>query len=298
MPRDNGFHPELRRLARFLPPTSVTPKTLWLMRALESLVPGSEGVEELTLTSGRSVRLCRPASSDGPSAALLWIHGGGYVMGRPKHSDEFCLRLNRRLGITVAAPEYRLAPEHPYPAGLEDCYAALVWLASLPSVDSTRVAIAGESGGGGLAAALAFLARDRGEVSPVLQLLSYPMLDDRTTAKPTAAMGYRLWNENSNRFAWTAYLRGADPDLAVPARRTDLAGLPPAWLGTGTADLFYDEDIAYAQRLKTAGVPCDLEVVDGAFHGFDRVAARTSVARSFFDSQCEALRKAFAGPAG
>ena len=233
-----------------------------------------------------------------PSAAMLWIHGGGYVMGRPKLSDEFSVRLNRRLGITIAVPEYRLAPEHPYPAALEDCYAALLWLASLPSVDATRIAIAGESGGGGLAAALAFLARDRGEVSPVLQLLSYPMLDDRTTAKPTAALGYRLWNENSNRFAWTAYLRGADPDLAVPARRTDLAGLPPAWLGTGTADLFYDEDIAYAQRLKTAGVPCDLEVVDGAFHGFDRVAARTSVARSFFDSQCEALRKAFAGPAG
>ena len=295
MPRDSGFHgfhPDLRRIARFLPPTSMTPRTLWLMRAAESLVPGSEGVEELTLTSGRSVRLYRPDGDSSPTPALLWIHGGGYVMGRPKLSDDFCLRLSRRLGITVAAPQYRLAPEHPYPAAVEDCYVALLWLASLPSVDSTRLAIAGESGGGGVAAALALLARARGEVSPVLQLLSYPMLDDRTVSKPSVAHGYRLWNERSNRFAWAAYLRGADPDVAVPARRTDLAGLPPAWIGTGTADLFCDEDIAYAQRLTAAGVPCQLEVVDGGFHGFDRVAAHTSVARSFFDSQCEALRKA------
>lgn len=264
------------------------------MRAVESLVPGSKGVEALTLTSGKNVRLYRPEGSDGPSAALLWIHGGGYIMGVPKHSDDFCLRLSRRLGITVAAPQYRLAPEHPYPAAVEDCYAALRWLASLPSVDSARLAIAGESGGGGVAAALAFVARDRGDVNPVLQLLSYPMLDDRTVSKPYVARHYRLWNERMNRFAWTAYTRGADPDVAVPARRTDLAGLPPAWVGTGTADLFCDEDIAYAQRLRAAGVPCHLEVVDGGFHGFDRVAARTAVARSFFDSQCESLRKAFA----
>jgi len=293
MPRDDGIHPDLRRIARFLPPTSVTPRTLWVMRGLEKMfVPAKKGVEALTLTSGRSVRLCRAVGNDGPSAALLWIHGGGYVMGKPKLSDEFCLRLNRRVGITVAAPEYRLAPGHPYPAGLEDCYAALVWLASLPSVDATRVAIAGESGGGGLAAALAFLARDRGEVSPALQLLSYPMLDDRAASKPSVAHRYRLWNEPSNRFAWTSYIRGADPDVAVPARRTALAGLPPAWIGTGTADLFYDENIAYAQRLRAAGVPCQLEVVDGGFHGFDRVARSTPVARQFFDRQCEALRKA------
>lgn len=245
----------------------------------------------LILTSGRAVRLYR-AAEGGRTAAMLWIHGGGYVAGRPKLSDDFCLRLNRRLGITIAAPEYRLAPEHPYPAGLEDCYAALLWLAALPSVDASRLAIAGESAGGGLAAALAFMARDRGEISPVLQMLSYPMLDDRTVAKAGVAHRYRLWNERSNRFGWASYLRGADPDVAVPARRTDLSGLPPAWIGTGTADLFCDEDIAYAQRLEAAGVPCHLEIVEGGFHGFDRVAARTSVGRAYFASQCNALRNA------
>ncbi len=293
MPRDNGFHPDLRGLARFLPRTAVTPRTLWLMRAAERVPIGvSKDTEVLTLTSGRHVRLHRPPGNDGPPAALLWIHGGGFVIGRPQQSDEFCRRLSRKLGITVAAPSYRLAPEHPYPAAVEDCYAALRWLVSLPSVDPSRVAIAGESGGGGLAAALAFIIRDRGEISPVLQLLSYPMLDDRTVSRTATAHMLRLWNERMNRFAWASYLDGSDPDVAVPARRNDLAGLPPAWIGTGSADLFYDEDVAYADRLNSAGVRCHLEVVRGAFHGFDRVAARTAVARAFFDSQCTALRAA------
>jgi len=297
MRRDNGFHPELSGMAKFLPHTALSPRTLRLMRALEWMPVGvDKDVEVLTLTSGRNVRLHRAPPRGGPGAALLWIHGGGYVIGRPHHSDEFCRRLNRRLGITIAAPQYRLAPEHPYPAALEDCYAALKWLASLPSVDPTRVVIAGESGGGGVAAALAFMVRDRGEIEPVLQLLSYPMLDDRSVSNPAVAHRYRLWNERMNRFAWAAYLRGSDPDVAVPARRNDLAGLPPAWIGTGTADLFYDEDVAYAERLNDAGVPCHLEVVQGAFHGFDRVAARTAVARAFFDSQCAAVQAALRAP--
>lgn len=293
MPRDNGIHPDLRMLARFLPPTSVTPRTLWVIRALESLpIGGRKGVEVLTLTSGRRVRLHTPPHQNGPAPAMLWIHGGGYLFGNPRYDDELCQRFSRTLGIVVAAPEYRVAPEHAYPAALEDCYAALEWLSSLPSVEPARIAIAGESAGGGLAAALALLARDRGEITPALQLLSYPMLDDRTVAKPGAASSYRMWNERSNRFGWASYLAGADPDIAVPARRTDLAGLPPAWIGVGTADLFCDEDIAYAERLKDAGLPCHLEVVPGGFHGFDRIAARTSVARAYFDSQCQALRGA------
>ena len=195
-------------------------------------------------------------------------------------------------GITVASPSYRRAPEHPYPAALEDLYAALKWLVSLPSVDSERVAIGGESAGGGLAAALAFMVRDRGEISPVLQLLSYPPLDDRTVSNPAVARNYRLLNERSNGFGWASYLGGADPDVAVPARRTDLAGLPAAWIGVGTVDLFYEEDVAYAERLRGASVPCHLEVVQGAFHNFDRVHARAPVSRAYFDSQCEALRAA------
>jgi acetyl esterase/lipase len=207
-----------------------------------------------------------------------------------------CHGFATRLGITVASVEYRLAPEHPYPAPLEDCYAALAWLAGLPAVDPTRVAIGGASAGGGLAAALAFLARDRGEVTPLFQLLAYPMLDDRsslTAEKPT----YRLWNTRSNQFGWTAYLGDADRQVAVPARRVDLAGLASAWIGVGTHDLFHDEDLAYAERLRGAGVPCEVEIIPGAFHGFDLVAPKVRVSQHFFDSQCDTLRAALASSA-
>lgn len=293
MPRDDGFHPELRNIARFLPRTLITPRSLPVTRALQSLAfRGAKDVEAVTLTSGGHVRLHKPPGDVAPTPAMLWMHAGGYMAGTPRQGDQACRLYSRTLGITVAAPSYRLAPEHPYPAALEDVYAALKWLVSLPFVDPQRVAIAGESAGGGLAAALAFMVRDRGEISPVLQLLSYPMLDDRTVSNPAVARKYRLWNERSNRLGWASYLGGADPDVAVPARRTDLAGLPAAWIGVGTLDLVYEEAVAYAERLRSASVPCDLEVVPGAFHSFDRAHARAPVSRAFFDSQCEALRAA------
>lgn len=259
-----------------------------------------EDVEVLTLTSGVRVRLHRPAGITGPAPAMLWIHGGGYIIGTPAQDDELCRRYARELGITVAAVEYRLAPEHRYPAALEDCYTALAWLAALPSVDPRRVAIGGASAGGGLCAALALLARDRGELPLAAQLLVYPMIDDRTVHRHGLDNpGHRLWNQSSNRFGWAAYLGDADPDVAVPARREDLSGLPRAWMGVGTLDLFHDEDLAYAQRLRDAGVSCRIEVVQGAFHGFDGILPKADVSRSFFRSQCDLLREAFtAQPAG
>jgi acetyl esterase/lipase len=292
--RDNGFHPELRRRARFVPRTLFTARTFRIMRPLVSatLFGTAKDAEILTLPSGNSVRLHRPVGRDGHVPAMLWMHGGAYLSGHPQHTDGLCHRFSRNLGITVAAPSYRFAPEHPYPAALEDCYAALRWLASLPAVDTARIAVGGQSAGGGLAAALAFMARDRGEISLALQVLSYPMLDDRSVAKMPTAHNYRMWNERSNRFAWATYLGDADPDVAVPGRRKDLAGLPQAWIGVGTEDLFYDEILAYARRLRDANVPCHLEVAPGAFHTFDYLAPRTSVARSYFASQCEALRNA------
>jgi acetyl esterase/lipase len=196
--------------------------------------------EVITLSSGVSVRLCRPVGITEPTPALLWIHGGGYVIGSTLQDDPLCHRFSRRLGITVASVEYRLAPEHPYPAPVEDCYSALTWLAGLPSVDPRRVAIGGGSAGGGLAAALALLARDRAEVTPAFQLLVYPMLDDRSSATGHNP-NHRLWNARSNHFGWTAYLGDADPQVAVPARRDDLSGLPPAWIGVGTHDLLHDK---------------------------------------------------------
>jgi acetyl esterase/lipase len=291
------FHPELRRSARLLPKQMITPLTLPFIRAASRLMWRSEpeGVEVLTLPSGVQVRLYRPAEHTAPGPALLWIHGGGYVIGDAAQDDVLCRRFSRELGATVASVNYRLAPEHPYPAPVEDCYSALAWLSRLPSVDSSRVAIGGASAGGGLAAALALLVRDRGEIALSAQILVYPMLDDRTAQRTDLDNpGHRLWNNSSNKFGWRAYLGNADPDVAVPARREDLAGLPPAWIGVGTLDLFHDEDLVYAERLQAAGVPCEVMVVEGAFHGFDGIAPKADVSQSFFASQCALLRTAFA----
>jgi acetyl esterase/lipase len=301
VPHRIDFHPELRRAARILPRQVITPVTLPFIRRASRLMwrKAPSDAEVLTLASGVTVRLFRPsgaASSHVP--ALLWIHGGGYVIGEAAQDDLLCRRFAKELGATVVSVDYRLAPEHPYPTPLEDCYAALRWMAKLPSVDPDRVAIGGASAGGGLAAALALLARDRGEIPLAAQLLVYPMIDDRTVHRTGLDNpGHRLWNQSSNRFGWRSYLGDADPNVAVPARRDDLAGLPPAWIGVGTLDLFHDEDLEYAERLRAAGVPCEVMVVDGAFHGFDGIAPKADVSLSFFDSQCALLRTAFTSAA-
>ena len=291
--RVDEIHPDLRRVARFAPRQFVYPWSLPLLRRLPMGTRSSDdGVDVVDLPSGAGARLYRPTAAAAPTAALLWIHGGGYLLGSPEQDDALCRRYVQRLGIVVAAARYRLAPEHPYPIPLEDCYTVLTWLAGLPGVDADRIAIGGASAGGGLAAALGFLARDRGEVSPVLQVLSYPMLDDRTVGPELDKPGFRLWNARSNRFGWTSYLGGADPAVAVPARRTDLAGLAPAWLGMGTLDLFCAEDLAYAARLNAAGVECEVHEVPGAFHGFDGLAPKAAVSQAYFDSTCASLRRA------
>lgn len=298
---DSPFHPDLRRIARFLPRGGIGPRTIGPIRALGRLADrrGRGRAEEHDLGTA-SVRLHRPTSAapPTPSPALLWIHGGGLVIGSAAQEDDLCRHLADHLGLPVAAVDYRLAPEHPFPAPLEDCHDALVWLAGRDEVDPTRIAIGGASAGGGLAAALALLARDRGEVAPAFQLLVYPMLDDRSALRTDAEeRSFRLWNRKANAFGWRSYT-GREPGaedidgLAAPARHDDLTRLPPAWIGVGTLDLFHDEDVAYAERLLQAGVDCRLDVVDGAFHGFDRVAARTPVAKAFLATQVEVLAAA------
>ncbi len=246
-----------------------------------------KGVEVLTLGSGVGVRLYRPAGVTGPGAARLWIHGGGTVMGSAAQEDRFCRKLANFTDVAVVAVDHRLAPEHPYSAPLEDCYTALQWLTRQPGVDPARVAVGGASAGGGFAAAVAQRAHDRGDVELALQMLVYPMLDDRTPAESRRRV---MWTARDNRTAWQWYLAGADPEAAVPARRADLSGLAPAWIGVGTLDLFHDECRAYAQRLRDAGVAVREEVAEGAFHAFDLIAPNASVSQRFFASQVRALR--------
>ena len=232
------------------------------------------------------VRVHRRKEVQSPRPALYWMHGGGYVLGTPEQDDFRFDRWCQRFDLIGAAVQYRLAPEHPYPAGLEDSYSGLKWLkqnGESIGVDTDRIGIGGPSAGGGMAAALALLVRDRGEFEIDYQLLIYPMIDDtRTTV--TANWDVPVWDPESNHFGWSSYLGDLFdtddvPIHAAPARALDLGGLPRPFIMTGTLDGFADEDIAYAQRLNQAGVPTELHVYPGAPHGFDGFAANTAVAR-------------------
>jgi acetyl esterase/lipase len=304
----SSFHPELRR-GRWMPRGFGSPLKTWLVRRASGLPvrapAGLSLTEHRVSADGPRLLILRPPASPAPRAAMLWIHGGGYVMGRPELDLMVFRRFVEQLDMVVVAVDYRLAPEHPYPAPLDDCYAAFDFMhreASSLQLDPTRFVIAGASAGGGLAAALTLLVHDRQRPAPRMQLLLYPMLDDRSTTPAHARSFHRLWDRDSNVYGWSSYL-GAPPGgsnvpaYAAPARRHDLAGLPPTWIGVGELDLFHDEDVLYAQRLQAAGVPTTLEIVEGAFHGFDVVLPRASVSTRFLDSQLSALRQALPGRA-
>jgi len=237
-------------------------------------------------------------------AGYLHIHGGGYVVGAADASAQRCGIVAKELGCTLVSVDYRLAPETPFPGPLEDCYAALGWFhreAEALGVDTSRIAIGGESAGGGLAAGLALLARDRGEYPICFQMLSYPMIEDRgwPADDPHPFTGEFVWTVESNVFGWNAYLGdgwgGPDiPAYGAAARATDLAGLPPAFIGVGALDLFLEEDIQYAARLMRAGVPTELHVYPGAFHGFDMWNGDAAVSRQYHQDIFRALKRGMA----
>lgn len=236
--------------------------------------------------------------------AILHVHGGGFVGGQAQEGLAELQELAAILDCTIVTVDYRLAPETAWSGSLGDNYAALEWLhghAAALGVDPARIAVMGESAGGGHAALLALKARDLGKIPLVAQILIYPMLDDRTgvIVTPPDPIGSLVWTAANNRFGWASFLGqapGTDavPAQAVPARRKDMAGLPPTFIGVGAIDLFVDEDIAYARALIAAGVDTELHVIPGAFHGFDRVAAATEVAQDFTAAKVDALRRAFA----
>lgn len=316
MKNDNRVDPELAPALELYPPTELNLENLAATREMmvkmtleinaqlpkiegvtqeDRQVPGPEGDPDIR------VRIYKPAEQTDTLPGFLWIHGGGYVLGSID-GDDYGNRLRvKKAECVIVSVDYRLAPEHPYPAPVEDCYAGLKWMfdhANEIGVDRSRIAIGGASAGGGLAAGLALLVRDRAETDVVFQLLVYPMIDDCNIAPASETLPDTLiWSRAKNLFGWTSYLGrepGCDdvPYTAAAFRATDVSGLPPALIVVGDLDLFVDENIEYARRLIQAGVPTELHVYPGAYHGFNGFVPGATVSRQCNATCNQALKKA------
>lgn len=234
--------------------------------------------------------------------AMLWIHGGGYIMGHPNMDDVLCERFVQAANCIVVSVDYRLSPEHPYPAAIEDCYACLVWMtneAKMLGIDVNRVAIAGASGGGGLTAALALMARDKGGPSIIFQMPLYPMLDNCNTTPSSYEIteNHATWNRTNNITAWNMYLgeKKEDNELspyAVPSRADNLVGLPPMYTCVGQLDLFRDETIHYVTQLAQAGVDVEFHLYPGCFHCFEVFVPEPEVSQRASQNYLDAMARA------
>jgi len=280
-----------------------------MLAAVNAEAPPIPGVGVTDLTASHpeadadvAVRIYRPIGPEDPLPVLLWMHPGGFVIGSIEMDDLMARQLARDARCVIVSINYRLAPEHPYPEPLEDCYAVLQWLGSNAAtlgIDAGRIAVGGASAGAGLAAGLALLSRDRGGVAPMFQLLIYPPLDDRNIEPASDAVPENLfWSRENTRIGWNAYLEGHEAtadvsEYAAPARATDLHNLPDAFIAVGSADMFMAENIDYAERLSAAGARVELRIYPGAFHAFDVFAPMSRLAGEFASDRLEALRRAF-----
>jgi acetyl esterase/lipase len=311
--------PEVADMLDSFPPFTFTAETLPLIReAMAQPRPGLPDPAELFPGVTRTlhhvaglngdpevpVLLYEPENRAATAPGMVWIHGGGFVIGTAEGEDLTARRIAAETGAVVASVDYRLAPETRAPGSVHDCYAVLGWLhgqAGALSLDQSRIAVGGASAGGGLAACLSILARDRAEFPVSCQMLIYPMLDDRTasTADPHPYAGEFIWTPAANRFGWTALL-GHEPGgdkvspYAAAARVESTAGLPPAYISVGALDLFAEEDIDYARRLLSAGGPTELHVYPGAYHGYNMVAG-ARVTQAHFRDFIGALNRSFHG---
>ncbi len=261
-------------------------------------VPGLDDAPEVRVLAyrPRELRGCLPV--------LLHFHGGGYVVGSPERKGSEHQKLCVGLGCVIFSVDYRLAPETPFPGAVEDCYAVLRWLngnALELGLDASRIGVIGESAGGGLAASLALLVRDRGEFRLLFQHLVSPMLDDRTAAqRQSNPAGGVAWTQNDNAFGWSALLGSAlgKPDVspyAAAARAEDVSGLPPTFLAIAALDILGKEQLVYAQRLAQAGVPLEVHVYPGTYHGFVPTCPKARVSIAAARDSFDALHRAFHG---
>lgn len=286
------------RAADFIPrPTNEELSRGGAFSVEERHVPGPEGAPDVELL------ICRPTPAGVPVPALYFTHGGGMIAGSSRDGLAEVLDLAERVGAALVSVEYRLAPENPHPAPVEDSYAGLVWTASHADelgIDAARLVLVGGSAGAGIAAALALVARDRGGPALAGQLLMCPMLDDRNDTPSVHQMAdLPMWNRQANEVGWTALLGDArgGPDVspyAAPARATDLSGLPPAFIDVGSADSFRDEDVDYATRIWRAGGVAELHVWPGGFHGFDGIVPTAGISLAAVAARADWLRRLLA----
>ncbi|MBU2664172.1 alpha/beta hydrolase [Actinoplanes bogorensis] len=265
------------------------------VRKEDRTVPGPSSEPDIT------VRIYTPVNATGPLPGIFYIHGGGMILGSVDGEDPNATYICDEVQAVVVSVEYRLSPEHPHPAPVEDCYAGLVWTAANAAelgIDPARLAIYGASAGGGLTIATALLARDRGGPALSFMMPIYPMIDDtNTTESSHEIVDIGIWDRAGNIEAWAWYLGGKPADqYAAPTRAADLAGLPPAFIDVGTVDLFRDEDIAFAQRLMAAGVPTELHIHPGSYHAAETFAAEAALSQRIWALRLDALRRALALP--
>ena len=314
LPLEERIAPELLDAYIKMPPLDLSPDGLKNLRVFftgltgsdklpadpavtvyDSLIPGRSSGDKIRL------RIYKPVAMPDKAPGIYWIHGGGFLFGAPEQDEAQSIRWAKEIGAVVVAVDYRLAPEHPYPAPLDDCYAGLAWFAQEAEslgVDKNRLAVAGASAGGGLTAALALMARDLGGPALAFQMPLYPMIDDRfLTPASRENFGDKVWNNTDNLFAWRAYLgdvagTGQAVAYMAPARAIDLSGLPPAYSCVGTLDPFRDDAVTYMSRLAQAGVPVEFHLYPGAYHAFEVLAPDTDYAKRASTEYIGVLKRA------
>ena len=310
---DDRVDPELAARLDAMPAFTVSAELVDVLQSATRAGP-AVSTDEVARTEhvvdaerGVIVRVHRPrGDATTPRPAAFSIHGGGYVFGSRDLDDPHLTRWAAELGCVGVSVEYRLAPQTPFPGPLDDCFDAYLWLhdhARELEIDPRRIGVVGTSAGGGLAVALALLARDRGAVMPAFLVLDAPMIDDRQDTESSRRDDLLVWNRDSNEFGWRSYLGelygGPNvPPLAAPARAVDLTGLPPTFIGVGTVDGFRDEDAELAARLERAGVPTELHEYEGAAHGFQLLGDTALSRRAARDVDDWLARRLGAGSVG
>jgi len=290
------IHPDFQAATRSLPSLPYdSPLWLPLIRFVFPLAARTPVVDGVTTTDLRighiKLRIYTPTEKRS-GAGMVWIHGGGMIVGTEKQDNRTCSTYARELGLVVVSVGYRLAPKHRFPAAHDDCFTAWQWFlehAADYGVDPERIIVAAESGGGSHGASLVHRVRDEGGTQPAAQVLLVPMLDDKTAVDPSLDDGHFVWRWQDTRCGWTAYLghepgQPTEPNYAVPARQADLSSLPPTWIGCGDKDLFYAEDKRYAERLEEAGVDVTFVTVPGGPHGFHVIAHEAPATLDFMES--------------